>query len=163
MTATKSKAQLAREAGVEEQRLFLLLLTQHNLGRDGLIPLTARRWAGYARDTTREQVICWLRNLAAAGFITLDESDEEVRVLRYLLPRWHRGADSRRRRTSRPPIPAHIRRAVYTRDNRTCVRCGATDDIALDHIHPWSKGGPDTIDNLQVLCRSCNSRKGAKV
>lgn len=64
---------------------------------------------------------------------------------------------------SRTHIPADVRDAVYERDGYACRHCGATDDLALDHIHPWSRGGPDTVDNLQVLCRSCNSKKGAKV
>ena len=32
-----------------------------------------------------------------------------------------------------------------------------------DAIHPYSLGGEDTFDNLQTLCRPCNSRKGARV
>ena len=63
----------------------------------------------------------------------------------------------------RAAIPDAIRTAVLDRDGHTCRRCGATEDLALDHIHPWSLGGPDTPDNLQVLCRPCNSRKGDQV
>lgn len=63
-------------------------------------------------------------------------------------------------RVSRAPIPDVVKARVYARDNFTCVKCGATADLTLDHIHPWSVGGPDTEDNLRVLCRSCNSRKG---
>jgi hypothetical protein len=64
---------------------------------------------------------------------------------------------------ARRHIPLAIRRAVMERDGYACVDCGAQHDLALDHIHPYSLGGPDTVENLRVLCRSCNSRKGAKV
>lgn len=63
----------------------------------------------------------------------------------------------------REPIPAPLRQRVMERDGYACTQCGITNDLTLDHIHPWSKGGPDTYGNLRVLCRSCNSRKGAKV
>lgn len=73
-------------------------------------------------------------------------------------PLWKRAAPP-----SRPAIPAAIRDAVYLRDGYRCVTCGAVNHLSLDHIYPWSLGGPDTVDNLRVLCRSCNSRKGAKI
>ena len=55
------------------------------------------------------------------------------------------------------------REKVFARDSYTCVSCGATDDLTLDHIVPISKGGGNSISNLQTLCRSCNSRKGARL
>lgn len=63
----------------------------------------------------------------------------------------------------RKKIPDALRMAVYERDGHKCLHCGATDRLSLDHIHPWSLGGADTLDNLQTLCRPCNSRKGARV
>lgn len=63
----------------------------------------------------------------------------------------------------RAPILDEIRQMVYARDGYKCVRCGSREDLALDHVYPWSKGGPDTPDNLQTLCRSCNSSKGDRV
>lgn len=68
-----------------------------------------------------------------------------------------------RRDDQRDHIPVEIRRAVMARDRHACVDCGAVDDLTLDHIHPWSLGGPDTVENLRVLCRPCNSRKGARI
>lgn len=60
-------------------------------------------------------------------------------------------------------IPAHVRAAVMERDEFACVECGATTDLALDHFFPFALGGVSTEENLRVLCRSCNSRKGARV
>ena len=60
-------------------------------------------------------------------------------------------------------VPADVRLAVFARDGHRCVECGATDDLTLDHIWPWSRGGRNEASNLRVLCRSCNSAKGARV
>jgi hypothetical protein len=63
----------------------------------------------------------------------------------------------------RAKIPDALRQAVYERDGFACLHCGSGDDLSLDHVHPWSKGGEDTFENLQTLCRPCNSSKGARV
>ncbi|MBA2489080.1 MAG: HNH endonuclease [Chloroflexi bacterium] len=43
-----------------------------------------------------------------------------------------------------------------------CERCGAVDDLTVDHIVPRSMGGSDERANLRVLCRSCHGAIGAK-
>lgn len=61
-------------------------------------------------------------------------------------------------------IPKAVIELVMDRDGRRCQDCGETEDLTIDHkIVPWSEGGSSTDpENLQVLCRSCNSRKGTR-
>lgn len=37
---------------------------------------------------------------------------------------------------------------------------GSAMMMTKDHIIPKSKGGPNHIDNYQILCQRCNGRKG---
>jgi hypothetical protein len=61
-------------------------------------------------------------------------------------------------------VPAEVLEAVMERDGHRCQNCGGTEDLTIDHkLVPWSEGGSSTDpENLQVLCRSCNSSKGAR-
>ena len=40
-----------------------------------------------------------------------------------------------------------------------CVLCGFERPLTPDHIVPVYRGGPNTIDNIQPLCRPCNVAK----
>lgn len=63
----------------------------------------------------------------------------------------------------RKSLPRQIRETVFIRDGRICKYCGCFDNLTIDHIHPVTHGGTDDLDNLQVLCRSCNSKKGKNI
>ena len=63
----------------------------------------------------------------------------------------------------RPSIPRDIANAVYTRDNGRCVYCGSTENIHIDHIIPFSRGGASSIENLQLLCQKCNLEKSNNI
>jgi len=60
-------------------------------------------------------------------------------------------------------IPVSVRREVYTRDEGRCAwvapdgrRCAETRWLELDHVEPWSRGGPSTAHNLRLACKSHN-------
>ena len=88
-----------------------------------------------------------------SGEWTQDAFDAACKELRD--SQYGRVLDGRARRD----VPTPVRREVLNRD-RNCRHCGSGNDLTLDHIVPYSKGGPDTVENLQVLCRPCNARKG---
>lgn len=43
-----------------------------------------------------------------------------------------------------------------------CSVCGKRKKLTKDHIKPLSLGGSDFIENIQPLCRNCNSKKWKK-
>lgn len=62
----------------------------------------------------------------------------------------------------RPGLPLTMRKAVLERDGARCRQCGAADELEIDHIKPWVLGGRHTPNNLQVLCGTCNRKKGPR-
>ena len=44
-----------------------------------------------------------------------------------------------------------------------CVVCEEVRPLTRDHIIPLSRGGTNYIQNIQPLCRPCNSRKSSKI
>lgn len=45
---------------------------------------------------------------------------------------------------------------------QACYYCGSAANLAVDHLIPRIKGGPDEADNLVWSCRGCNSSKGGR-
>ena len=66
-------------------------------------------------------------------------------------------------RTDRTGIPEDVRIAVWRRDNGRCVRCNSRERLEYDHIVPVSRGGSNTVRNIELLCEACNRSKGANI
>jgi hypothetical protein len=50
-------------------------------------------------------------------------------------------------------------------EKHVCASCkGALgwDDFTVDHVKAWARGGKSSLKNAQLMCRACNSRKGAR-
>lgn len=59
-------------------------------------------------------------------------------------------------------IPRDVMFKVVRRDNHVCQVCYEyvpDTEVEFDHIIPYSKGGPTTVDNIRLLCWSCNRKK----
>ena len=62
-----------------------------------------------------------------------------------------------------------LRFRVLARDSFKCQACGRSPaneygvQLHIDHVMPWSQGGPTTIENLRTLCERCNIGKGDMV
>jgi hypothetical protein len=119
-------------------------------------------------------LICWLykrrvfssfdRDLAAEDIAALVNEDANKRRLQlekaHAVEAMTRQLDSRAKRQS---IPQDVKTAIWQRDNGRCVECESQVSLEFDHIIPFSMGGSNTVRNLQLLCETCNRRKGASL
>lgn len=65
--------------------------------------------------------------------------------------------------TSRTQIPEAVRSEVWRRDGGQCVKCASKQNLQFDHIIPVSRGGANSVANVQLLCLPCNAAKGGQV
>jgi hypothetical protein len=55
-----------------------------------------------------------------------------------------------------------LREFIKEKQINECIYCGNQTDLTLDHLLPRRHNGPDNEKNVVWVCRSCNSKKGAK-
>jgi len=57
------------------------------------------------------------------------------------------------------------RRNIFLRDENCCQYCQKRfprQQLSLDHVHPRSRGGDDSWENIVCACLKCNVRKGGR-
>ena len=57
-------------------------------------------------------------------------------------------------------IAPAVKHEVWHKAGGRCAQCKSTKRLQFDHIRPFSLGGESGLDNIQLLCASCNLRRG---
>lgn len=63
-------------------------------------------------------------------------------------------------------IPQSVRQQVMKRDEGKCTQCNRQPpeiELHFDHIWPFSRGGTNNADNIQLLCADHNLSKAASI
>ena len=92
-----------------------------------------------------------------AAKLIIDRADREIGGL---FPLIHRTDIPVR---DAPPRSRDIKHILFGRQEGLCLGCKTSfpySNFTIDHVVPRAKGGPDTDENLQLLCNYCNSVKG---
>ncbi|WP_419838049.1 DNA methyltransferase [Candidatus Poriferisodalis sp.] len=120
-----------------------------------------RRWAGVDVDEVATGITLKRLQQHSDGTAFLDLSTQTVNLPKN--PPQRTDPDAPRRSRN---IRAICWQRLGTGDRRACPGCDRAkyyDDFHLDHIVPRSKNGPDTDENLHLLCGACNGRKGNRL
>ena len=84
-------------------------------------------------------------------------------------PRPMPGASDAHIRGGQRHVPAHVRRAVWARDQGRCAfvgtegRCIETGRLEFHHVVPFARGGPATEANLELRCRVHNAFEAGEI
>lgn len=121
-----------------------------------------KKWA----EENRERMLANVKRWQA-------ENSERRRLARQKYSKAHpeKAAESWRRRRARligaegSHTFAEVQELFARMDNRCAYQMpGCTfTATAIDHIVPLARGGSDSIENLMPACKSCNSKKNARL
>jgi HNH endonuclease len=82
-----------------------------------------------------------------------NKSSDQIKSNSLGAPRGKKRTNARRKHLS-----IELRRQVWRRDGGKCCGCGSIHALEVDHRIPLAMGGGDTLENLRLLCRTCNQR-----
>lgn len=141
---------------------------KHALGRDGLQPackkcLNAQAAEWYAQNKERKSV-------TQAKWQAENKEKREAKKAEWRAnnkDKWVMYNHNRRARriTAGGKLTAGLSDLLFKLQRGKCAcGCGKPlgDDYHLDHIMPLALGGTNTDDNIQLLRKTCNLKKGTK-
>src|SRR5690606_31916768 len=115
--------------------------------RERLLPLVRERAARWRAQNRA-------RDVAASSRWRKNNPERHKAII------WRRNAKLRALKGS---FTAEDWSALKARYDYRCLCCGRREPeivLSVDHVVPISLGGSNTIDNIQPLCKPCNSSKG---
>jgi hypothetical protein len=103
----------------------------------------------------------WLKG---TGIIKPSPRPIKIKTERELLVQRARTINSRAKKLGVVGIvDVDILTRVFEKYNKRCDKCGTVQNLVFDHTIPMYRGGSNTEDNLQILCRICNMEKGVSL
>ncbi len=111
----------------------------------------------YSEDTYRRRFGSWKKALILAYNSVSAEGKKSIEAPQAL-------PQKLAPKNQREEISIRKRFLVFKRYQFTCVICGRSGKgvkLEVDHRLPVSKGGTNSLDNLQTLCFECNRGKRA--
>ncbi|MCK6596055.1 MAG: HNH endonuclease [Bacteriovoracaceae bacterium] len=95
--------------------------------------------------------------------------DASCKVFGHLCPVFFVAEDlteTKDRRAHTRNISRSVMLKVVRRDGQICQICNdpvPDNEVHFDHVIPYSKGGPSTVENLRIVHNGCNWNKGKKL
>ena len=112
----------------------------------------------------KEETVSTLKEVHHLKAHKFKDIDEAIMAMAALAKReWDPGVVKRQSAVTESTtrfIPKQVKAFVWNRDQGKCQNCSSTRALEYDHIKPFSQGGKTTVENLRLLCRNCNQRKG---
>ena len=101
---------------------------------------------------------------SGGGLYLVPDPTLSVTIIDTAVRLWKRHLVELKENPNSKGIPDHVKAAVKYRDGGRCVQCGYLGPyVEYDHIFPRSKGGQNTVENVQLLCGQCNRKKGNRI
>lgn len=160
------------ELPVETRLLFIGLWTLAD--REGRLEDRPRQIKMEIFPADQFDVGSMLDQLQSSGFLLRYEVDGKsfIEVSNFIK---HQDPHYKEKASDYPPPPGKEnfhkatgvtktqRARIMERDGFCCQHCGSEEALSIDHVRPVSRGGDSSDENLQVLCMSCNTKKGNKI
>jgi len=94
----------------------------------------------------------WQKKYKEKNADKIKEYQRKRAKILYALGKWGKGQ-----------YTTKLMKKLIERDGEVCKKCGKTIDLTIEHIIPRCVGGSNELNNLEILCRSCNIKTYKKL